>query len=168
MNEWLRPSRPAGPLLVAVVLLAGCILIQRPREGEVIYRQANPAVVFAMLRDSPEMFILDLRTPEEFSGPLGHLYRAVNVPLGWLPDRLAELPSRFVQLSGSQERTFIVCCRRGDDCGHRGMVLLAAKGFKYPVLLAGGVEEWIRRGFGTVGGTGEEIETEGTGEGEGL
>ena len=90
MNEWLRPSRPAGPLLVAVVLLAGCILIQRPREGEVIYRQANPAVVFAMLRDSPEMFILDLRTPEEFSGPLGHLYRAVNVPLGWLPDRLSE------------------------------------------------------------------------------
>lgn len=143
-----RPLR--GALLAALPLLLGCSLWKQADNGSPAYRRAAPPVAFAMLRDSPGLFILDLRTPEEYQGPLGHLVRSTNLPLETLSQTLADLPARFVELSGSQERTFLVYCRGGDECGELGMALLREKGFRYPVLMEGGIEAWVERGFGTV------------------
>lgn len=146
----MRRGALAALLAAALPLLLSCSLWKRARNNGPGYRLATPPVAFAMLRDSPGLFILDLRTAEEFLGPLGHLVRATNLPLEELPEQLANLPERFVELSGSQERTFLVYCRGGDDCGEQGIALLREKGFRYPVLMAGGIEAWIERGFGTV------------------
>lgn len=66
--------------------------------------RVRPGVAFEMAVDAPDMPILDLRRPDEFDGPLGHLQRARNVPLEQLPQRLSEL--RWLQ-----GVTFLVYCR---------------------------------------------------------
>ncbi len=101
-----------------------------------------------MMRDNPDLLLLDVRQPEEFHGPLGHLKGAVNIPLDTLEGRLAGL-RRLVQ------QPLLVYCSRG-RCGEDAMVHLEAAGFSLAVLLDGGIDEWIRDGFGTVRpGTGD-------------
>lgn len=119
----------------------GCALFDRGARPP--FRKVLPPVAFEILRDSPEVPILDLRSPEEFHGPLGHLNRARNIPL-------EELAFRLVELSGFRDRTFLVYCRSG-GCGAEGMAILASSGYTDAVLMDGGIEGWIRAGFGTVG-----------------
>jgi rhodanese-related sulfurtransferase len=97
-----------------------------------------------MLRDNPRMPVVDLRTPDEFAGPVGHVRRAINVPL-------AELPFRLKELSGLKKRTFLVYCGH-DDCGLRGLKVLRDAGFEEAVLMDGGIDHWVMAGFGTVTG----------------
>jgi rhodanese-related sulfurtransferase len=104
----------------------------------------RPPVAFEMLRDNPRMPALDLRTPGEFAGPIGHVRRSINVPL-------EELPFRLKELSGLKERTFLVYCRH-DDCGLRGLKILLEAGFDEAVLMDGGIDRWVMAGFGTVTG----------------
>jgi|GEM_PF-1932645 len=94
-----------------------------------------------IVRDAPDVFILDLRSPEEFQGPKGHLRNALNLPLGRLPYRLLEIRSY-------RGETFLVYCN-GDDCGRAGMRILKESGFEDAILIAGGIDGWLRSGFTT-------------------
>ncbi|HEY6322474.1 MAG TPA: rhodanese-like domain-containing protein [Thermoanaerobaculia bacterium] len=94
-----------------------------------------------IVRDAPDVFILDLRSPEEFQGPKGHLRNALNIPLGRLPYRLLEIRSY-------RGETFLVYCS-GDECGRAGMRILKESGFEDAILIAGGVDGWLRSGFTT-------------------
>jgi rhodanese-related sulfurtransferase len=106
LRGWVEtPARTPAPLAVclAIGLLAlGCRSIQSdPRRPGL---RVRPGVAFEMAVDAPDMLILDLRRPEEFDGPLGHLQRAHNLPLEELPHRLPEI--RWLR-----ESTFLVYCR---------------------------------------------------------
>lgn len=105
--------------------------------------RVRPAVAFEMMADAPAMPVIDLRTPEEFAGKLGRLARADNVPLDVFERRLEDF-------SYLREVTFLVYCRGWDDCGERAMRLLVGNGFEDAVLMEGGIEGWLRDGFGTV------------------
>ena len=131
-----------APAALAAATLWGCALFDRDRQTT--FRRVLPPVAFEMLRDTPDLLILDLRQPEEFHGALGHIFHSRNIPLPQLPFRLAEL-------SGYRDRTFLVYCRRDDECGPTGMAILASSGFHNAVLLDGGIQRWIADGFGTVG-----------------
>jgi rhodanese-related sulfurtransferase len=109
--------------------------------------RVRPAVAFEMLSDAPAMPVLDLRTPEEFVGALGHLARAKNVPL-------EELEGEVPHLDYLKDLTFLIYCRGWDDCGEQAMRVLLSHGFVDVVLMEGGLEAWLRDGFGTVGGDG--------------
>lgn len=89
-------------LAVATVLAAGCRSTQSDPERPGF--RVRPGVAFEMAIDAPDMPVLDLRRPDEFDGPLGHLPRAWNVPLEELPRRLAEI--RWLR-----GVTFLVYCR---------------------------------------------------------
>jgi rhodanese-related sulfurtransferase len=130
------------PLLAAVLpALAGCALLPPPADRPP-YKKLSASVAFEMMRDSPEMLVLDLRPPQEFNGDTGHIRRARNLPLERLPQRLLEIdPFR--------EETVLVYCR-ADGCGEQGAAILAASSFASVVLLAGGIDSWIRHGFKTV------------------
>lgn len=110
---------------------------------EVSFRVVQPAVAFELLRDAPETPILDVRSRREYVGPSGHLAGAVNVPLRALEEHLAEL-------DGWRRRTVLVYGRDGE--GREAIRVLSAHGFRYPVLLAGGLTAWQEAGFGTVKG----------------
>jgi rhodanese-related sulfurtransferase len=105
------------------------------------FRVVSAPVASEIVRDAPDVFILDLRTPEEFQGPKGHLRNALNLPL-------ARLPYRLLEIRSYRGETFLVYCD-GDDCGRAGMRILQDSGFQDAILIAGGIDGWIRSGFTT-------------------
>src|SRR5262245_1175610 len=81
--------RPLALLAVGLLLLAGCRMFRRGERPP--YRKVTPPVAFEILRDSPDILILDLRSREEFLGDTGHIYTALNIPLERLAERLVEI-----------------------------------------------------------------------------
>lgn len=106
------------------------------------YRKVTPPIAYEILRDAPGLLILDLRPPESFHGDTGHIYRAYNIPQ-------ERLPFRLLELSSFREETFLVYCDT-PKCGDEGMGLLTSSGFENAVLIDGGIDGWIKRGFPTV------------------
>lgn len=93
----------------------------------------------AQLKRIPAPLIVDLRGPEEFSGELGHIRGARNVPL-------AELSHRVAELSGFRERGLALVCRTQIRSVKAAGALTSA-GFCNVTILRGGMEEWNREGF---------------------
>jgi rhodanese-related sulfurtransferase len=138
---------------VAACLLAGVVAVAGPSSGcasvkrWLVARQArrppftvvSPPVADEIVRDAPDVFILDLRSPEEFQGPKGHLRNALNIPL-------ARLPYRLLEIRSYRGETFLVYCN-GDECGRAGMRILKESGFEDAILIAGGIDGWLRSGF---------------------
>lgn len=138
-----RSSR--WPVLALALLSCGCRTTSSQLQN--LGFRVRPAVAFEMLSDAPAMPVLDLRTREEFNGALGHLARAKSVPL-------EHLEAEVQHLDYLKDFTFLVYCRGTDDCGERAMRVLLSHGFVDAVLMEGGLEAWLRDGFGTVGGDG--------------
>jgi rhodanese-related sulfurtransferase len=128
------------PLLLAVALLAGCSVFRRGQRPP--YRKLGPPVAYEMMRDNPDMLIIDLRAPREFNGNTGHLRRAKNIPL-------ERLPFRLLEISTFRDETFLVYCDTG-ECAQAGMEILTSSGFDNAVLMDGGIDAWIHGGFKTV------------------
>lgn len=139
-RESKRGAGASSAAIVLVIALLASACASRGKPSGPGYRQIGPAVAFAMLRDSAELFLLDLREAAEFSGPLGHIPRARNVPLSDLDRKMREIR----QFRGL---TFLVYCRGDDTCGDSGMRRLQEAGFDNAILLAGGIEAWIAAGY---------------------
>ncbi len=156
----MRPTLPVAfglGLAAGIAALAGCASAPAPASGAARapvvatakarkpgfpYRRLRPPVAYEMMRDTPDLLILDLRPAADFNGPTGHLRRAQNIPLVELADRLAEL-------GAFHDDTFLVYCQ-DDPCAQAGLDLLHKQGFDGAVLLQGGIDAWIRSGFRTV------------------
>ena len=80
-----------------------------------------------------DTIVLDVRTEEEFYGPLGHIEGATLIPIDELTDRMSEL--RFVK-----DKTIYVVCRSGNRSG-RGKDILNANNFT-AVNVNGGMLAW--------------------------
>ena len=77
--------------------------------------------------------VLDVRTEEEFYGPLGHIDGATLIPIDDLADRLNELDS-------VKDKTIYVVCRSGNR-SNRGKDILNANDFT-AVNIDGGMLAW--------------------------
>ncbi len=128
-------------LVLSFGMLSGCRAF-RNRERPP-FRKIKPSVAFEVLRDNPDILILDLRTRQEFLGDTGHIYSARNIPLERLPERILEI-------APFRDDTFLVYCRENDSCGEEGMAILISSGFDNAILVDGGIDGWIRFGFRTV------------------
>ncbi len=141
----MKTRRILALLLLGVVaghlLLTGCRMFRRRERPP--FHKVSPPVAFEILRDSPDVLTLDLRSREEFLGDTGHIFRARNIPL----DRLTE---RLLEIAPFRNDTFLVYCRGDDSCGQEGMAILLSSGFENGVLIDGGIDGWIRDGFRTV------------------
>jgi hydroxyacylglutathione hydrolase len=84
--------------------------------------------------------VLDVRNPGEWRA--GHLPWATHVPLGDLPDRMAELP---------KDRPIVVHCQTGARAAIAASLLLA-NGFTDVRVFSGGFSEWKAEGRETVNG----------------
>ncbi len=80
-----------------------------------------------------DTIILDVRTEEEFYGPLGHIEGAMLIPIDDLADRLNELDS-------VKDKTIYVVCRSGNR-SNRGKDILNANDFT-AVNIDGGMLAW--------------------------
>ncbi|SKA15719.1 Glyoxylase, beta-lactamase superfamily II [Enhydrobacter aerosaccus] len=86
--------------------------------------------------------VLDVREPDEFTGPLGHIRGAMLVPLGELAQRAAELP---------RDKPIVAVCRAGSRSAHATAILQKA-GFSDVANLPGGMLRWRGEGRSVEGG----------------
>jgi len=87
--------------------------------------------------------VLDVREPDEFTGPLGHIRGAILIPLGQLAERAEEL---------SHDRPIVAVCRAGGRSA-QATILLQQAGFKDIANLTGGMLRWRAEGHAVEGGS---------------
>lgn len=86
--------------------------------------------------------VVDVREPDEFAGPLGHIVTARSVPLGTLAARTGELdPTRPV----------VAVCRSGAR-SVQAVAILQQAGWTEVANLAGGMLRWRADGLPVTGG----------------
>jgi sulfur dioxygenase len=90
-----------------------------------------------------QLLILDVREPEEFTGPLGHIPGAVLIPLGDLAERAGEL---------AKDRPIVAVCRAGGRSAQATIILQQA-GFRDVANLTGGMLRWRAEGHQVEGGS---------------
>jgi rhodanese-related sulfurtransferase len=81
-----------------------------------------------------EFAVLDVRNPDEFVGPLGHVASAINVPLAGLPAYLDTL-DRY-------RRTNLAVVCLSEQRSRQAIRVLRTAGFEQLFLLRGGMKEW--------------------------
>jgi sulfur dioxygenase len=91
---------------------------------------------------APSVQILDVREPEEFTGPLGHIRGAILIPLGELAERAGEL---------ARDRPIVAVCRAGSRSA-QATVILREAGFSDVANLSGGMLRWRAEGHAVEGG----------------
>lgn len=114
----------AAAAAAAVVIF----LVWRGQGGKPLTEQAAAAIRQALASDA---VLLDVRTTTEFQA--GHLPRAINIPLGDLPQQLKRLPRK-------RSLPLVVYCRSGSRSA-TAATFLRSKGFGN-VLDLGGKGNW--------------------------
>ena len=84
----------------------------------------------------PAVQVVDVREPDEFTGPLGHLPGATPIPLGELAARAGEI---------ARDRPVVTVCRAGGRSAQATVILLKA-GFDTVANLGGGMLRWRAEG----------------------
>ena len=87
--------------------------------------------------------ILDVREPDEFTGPLGHIAGAILIPLGELAGRVSEL---------SHDRPIVAVCRAGGRSA-QAISILQQNGFRDVANLTGGMLRWRAEAHAVEGGS---------------
>jgi rhodanese-related sulfurtransferase len=98
------------------------------------YRDLPPDVVS---QEASKVRLIDVREPHEFTGELGHVRGAELVPLATVEAASA---------AWDKDQRLILICRSGNRSG-KAAALLASKGFKDLVNMAGGMLQWNALGL---------------------
>jgi rhodanese-related sulfurtransferase len=120
-----------------VVLLALAILLmwlpawagQLASQGKVLHLDARGLDL--LLQTDPNLLIIDVREPDELSGPLSKILQSRNVPMRELEKNPEQFP---------RDKTLVLICRSG----HRSLVaanLLAEHGYVV-YTVDGGMQSW--------------------------
>jgi rhodanese-related sulfurtransferase len=116
-------------------------LPSQPDWGPVVVTYAGVSEIGPewVARHRGEVSVLDVRSPAEYSGELGHLEGAILVPLDELRARACEVPA---------EKPVVVVCQTGRRSGLAAGILRKA-GVTRVASLAGGMVRWRELGLPT-------------------
>jgi glyoxylase-like metal-dependent hydrolase (beta-lactamase superfamily II)/rhodanese-related sulfurtransferase len=137
--EWMKDVVKAN---LACTRDPGCVDI--PLGGAVCEVGAGcagvPQISCEELAASTEAaLLLDVRQPEEYTGPLGHIKGTRLLPLG-------ELPRRLEELKDYRRHPVVTTCQAGGRSSQAAMILLEA-GFLQVRSLTGGMVRWNGIGY---------------------
>ena len=90
--------------------------------------------------------IIDVREPDEYAGPLGHIANATLIPLNTLTERTSEI---------GIDRPIVTVCRAGGRSA-QATIILRRVGFLDVANLAGGMLRWRAQGHPVIGGVTEQ------------
>lgn len=127
--------------LMGLALLAAVAFVPRLLrrfKGEETVRWIEVGELAPRLDGTEAISVIDVRGPDEFVGPLGHIPKARNVPLNELPRRIEEL--------GITHAPVVLVCRT-DKRSANAAALLDAAGFRDVVVLRGGMVRWNEAGL---------------------
>ncbi len=125
------------------LLLAGVFMLalMLPR----LMRRLNPqasmvtgSALKSRLEGGEDVLVLDVRSPEEFIGELGHIKGAVNLPLPDLSGRIDQLGH---ELEAYKATPVVVTCRT-ENRSSRAAGILKKAGFANLSVLSGGMVGW--------------------------
>ena len=108
-------------------------LLQRFRRPAAGLSWLEPDELRQRLRRGEMQLNVDVRGPEEFDGPLGHIAGALNIPLAALAGRTAVLASAGCPI-------VLVCLT--DKRSSQAATELAAVGVRDVAVLRGGMRAW--------------------------
>jgi len=91
--------------------------------------------VYEKIQKGENLLLLDVRTEEEYHGPLGHIDSSLLIPL-------QDIARRYRELLPYKNREIIVYCRSGNR-SQAATAFLMQKGFKVKNML-GGIKAWNR------------------------
>ena len=83
--------------------------------------------------------IVDVRGPDEFVGPLGHIAEARNIPV-------ADLGTRLSELAGLEATPVVLVCLT-DKRSSAAAKTLSAAGFRQVSVLRQGMKSWNQSGL---------------------
>lgn len=136
-KDWLSRPEFQYPLAFGALVLLVVLLMKAPdlsswwraRHKEVL----GPVELDQIMVGTP-MVIIDLRPPEEFNGPKGHIRGSINIPAAMLTRRLPEV--------AKDKRHLVVLVDATDQRSHLVAPVLAAQGYPWVRVLRGGVRAW--------------------------
>lgn len=135
------------PLFLAlIVALGGCgVQAEAPAGDQAVAAVSDvrlenlpvnvDAATVEQLRQRDDVVILDVREDSEFND--GHIPGATLVPLGQIPNRLAEIP---------KDKTVIAVCRSGNR-SNQAANFLRQQGFENVHNMTGGMNAWSKAGY---------------------
>jgi len=133
-----EPRRFAPLMLAAALaLLAGCATTT-PGTVTLSYSEITVDQLHQRLQRGEDLLIVDVRSPEKYTGELGHIPGAVLRPLPEIKSWMGEIRDR-----GDGE-VFLVC--RSGTRSEMATSLLARRGFR-AVNVIGGMKAWNRKGY---------------------
>ncbi len=122
-----------GWLLILMALLQSVLAQIAAAAGANPIPTISAASLSDTLAVAPGTVVLDVRTPAEFIGPLGHIDGANLIPV-------QELENRVAQLDSLKDRPIYVICRSGNRSKTATSILLE-NDFR-AVNSAGGMRAW--------------------------
>jgi rhodanese-related sulfurtransferase len=126
----VRAFALAGFVLLTVFLVGHSVLAgQSTSPGKVMFLDINGLNL--LLQSDPNLLLIDVRTPQELAGPLGHIPQSRNVTL----EEIQNHPEQF-----PRNKTLVLICRTG----HRSLKaanVLAEHGY-IVYTVNGGMRDW--------------------------
>ncbi len=122
-------------IIIPLILLAFLFLALQNPAASTLTLDKEISVDEAYQLFQNDEFILDVRQPEEYEA--GHIPGSVLIPLDELESRLSEIPN---------DNEVVVVCRSGNRSATGRDILLNA-GFANVTSMAGGMNQWINKGF---------------------
>lgn len=116
--------------------------IRRKRKGGIAW--IEPDVLQRKLTAGAALAILDVRGPDEFVGELGHIPGAVNIPVGYIANRL-------IEIKALGDKPVIMVCKTDRRSAHAAEIL-RNENFADVRVLRGGMERWNQIGLQVKGG----------------
>jgi rhodanese-related sulfurtransferase len=111
-------------------------LFRRPRAAEAQWIGIDE--LQQRLAAGGSVVLIDVRGPDEFNAPPGHLPDAINIPLPQLPGRIPEVTAHA--------RPIVLVCKTDRRSAKAAETLLAA-GLRDVAILRGGTDGWHQRGL---------------------
>jgi uncharacterized membrane protein YdjX (TVP38/TMEM64 family)/rhodanese-related sulfurtransferase len=115
----------------------------------------DAAALKAQLEAGSRPLLVDVRSPDEFAGEFGHIPSALNVPVG-------ELPGRMAQLEAARKSPIVAVCLT-DKRSAKAAAMLRAAGFGKVAVLRGGMQRWRAEGYPVTGARVPQAASEGAG-----
>lgn len=132
-----------GGWVVVAVVVASLLLFRAVGMARAEDRSADGwmdtrSLAQALATSEPPVLV-DVREPDEFVGPLGHIKGAINKPLNGLTSN----PS---QLAAYKDKPVALVCRT-DRRASAAAFALRASGFKQVIVVRGGMTKWNSDGL---------------------
>ncbi len=103
----------------------------------------NPQTVASRQAAGEDLVLLDVRSPEEFTGELGHVPGARNIPVD-------KLGSRLDELADAAKKPVALFCKT-DRRSAKAADLLTRNGFADVHVVRGGMTAWRQAGLPVAG-----------------